>query len=228
MNKLNVLWLGLLIVGCGQYPNPNDLGLIDQNHRVEIANKRLESAETTLEFKVVAKEITDERRNQLIKELAEDMLKKIDAKVVADTDQWMYAALLRVTDRWPEAETALRIAVKVAPNADRKINDTLKLAQAEAKNQKVDEAIATANSVLNAPDKEAAPILPSILYEVVPAAQGKGHDKELATLLEKAIIVHQRVKVDPNTDSGKLFLIARGHHLGKAAEKLGELNGSKI
>jgi hypothetical protein len=212
MNKLNVLWLGLLIVGCGQYPNPNDLGLIDQNHRVEIANKRLESAETTLEFKVVAKEITDERRNQLIK----------------DTDQWMYAALLRVTDRWPEAETALRIAVKVAPNADRKINDTLKLAQAEAKNQKVDEAIATANSVLNAPDKEAAPILPSILYEVVPAAQGKGHDKELATLLEKAIIVHQRVKVDPNTDSGKLFLIARGHHLGKAAEKLGELNGSKI
>ena len=228
MKNPHIAFIGLLVVGCGQYPNPNDLTSIDQYHRVEIADKRLVSAETTLQFKVDSKEITDDRRNQLIKELADDLLKKIDPKAVTDTDQWMYAALLRVTDRWPEAEASLRTAVKVAPNPDRKINDTLKLAQAEAKNQKIEEAIKTAESVLEAPDNEAAPILPAILYEVVPAAEGKGHDKELATLLDKAIQVHLRVKVDPKSDSGKIFIIASRHHIGKAAEKIVELNSAKI
>lgn len=227
MAKNHLVWLGLILGGCGQYPNPNDLTSVKPELRAEIANKRLDSAEATLQFKVESREIDDVRRNGLIKELANDMLTKIDPKAIPDTDQWMYAALLRVTDRWPEAEVALKKAVQVAPNTDRKVNDSLKLALAQAKNNEIAEAIVTANSVLNVSDADAAPILPAVLYEIVPAAQGKAHDKDLADLLRKAIECHKRVKFNPTTESGRAFMVARSHHIGLAETKIDELSASK-
>lgn len=220
--------MGILLAGCGQFPNPNDISAINPESRVEIANKRLEAAQETLQYKVSSREINDERRNELISEIAEEMLKSIEPQVIPDSDQWMYAALLRVTNRWPEAEKALEVAVSAAKTEDRRINDTLKLAVAQAKNQKTIEAISTASKVLDAKDEDAAPILPSVLYEVVPAAQGKGHDKELMILLEKAIECHKRVKVDPKTDQGKLFIAASRHHIGIAETKVIELAGTQI
>jgi hypothetical protein len=228
MSKFHLVWLGVILVGCGQYPDPNNLEAVSPESRAEIANKRLESAGATLQFKVEQNEISDQRRNQLIRELAEDMLKKVDPKAVPDSDQWMYAALLRVTDRWPDAESALRIAVKVAPDEDRRVNDSLKLAQAMAKNKNVTEALVIANSVMNAADADAAPILPAVLLEIVPAAQGQGHDKEFAELLVKAIECHKRVKVDLTSDAGKSFVIASRYHIHRAQAKIEELNGSKI
>lgn len=227
MPKKYFVWLVALLVGCGQYPDPNDVSAIRPEERAAIAYKRLESAGSTLEFKVQANEISDVRRTELIHEFAEDMLKKIDPKVVPDLDQWMYAALLRVTDRWIDAEAALKIAVKVAPDEDRRVNDSLKLSQAQAKNKEVVDAISTATSVLNAADADAAPILPAILLEVVPAAQGQGHDTELAGLLEKAIECHQRVKVDTSSEAGKSFRIASRYHINRARMKINELIGSK-
>jgi tetratricopeptide (TPR) repeat protein len=228
MSKLHFGWFVALLVGCGQYPNPNDLTAIKPENRAEIANKRLEAAEATLQYKVEHNEITDDRRNQLIRELADEMLTKVDPKVIPDSDQWMYGALLRVTNRWAEAEAALKIAVKVAPDPDRKINDSLKLAQAQAKNKEVAEAIETASSVLTADDVDVAPILVSVLYEIVPAAEGQGHDKELAELLGKAIDCQQRAKVDGNTDEGRAFKIASHYHITKALEMISKLNGSKV
>ena len=219
---------GLLLAACGQLPNPNDLATISADKRAAIAYKRLDSAEATLDYKVTSREITDEKRNQLIAELAQDLLTSIDPKSVPDNDQWMYASLLRVTNRWTEVEPSLKIAVKVASTPDRKVNDTLKLAQAEAKNGEVAEAIQTASTVLNVDDKDAAPILISVLYELVPAAEKKGHDKDLADLLVKAMACAVRVKVDPTTDAGKAYLAASRHHLGKAQEKLDELRGKTI
>ena len=227
MAKIHLVWIGFLFVGCGQYPNPNDLAAVRSEQRVEIANKRLESAEETLDYKVRTKEITDSRRNELIQELAEDLLKKVDPQTVPQSDQWRYAVLLRVTNRWPEAEAALAIAVKAANTDDRKVNDTLKLALAEAKNNKVAEAIVTASSILGVGDADAAPILPAVLYEIVPAAQGKGHDKDLANLVGKAIECQRRVKVDPASDAGKMFMIASSQHISNAEAKISELAGSK-
>lgn len=228
MVKRYLLILGVLLAGCGQYANPNDLAQINPESRVFVANKRLESAEATLDFKVQAKEITDERRNLMISEFAEELLKVIDFSVTPKSDYWMYGALLRVTGRWKQAEEVLREAVKVAPNQDRKINDTLKLALAETKNGKVEEGIKTASSVLDVPDQDAAPILPAVLYEIVPAAQGKGHDAELAELLKQAILCHQRVKVDLYSDSGKMFVATSRHHILKAEQKLVELGGTRV
>ncbi|MBI1335086.1 MAG: hypothetical protein GC165_19660 [Armatimonadetes bacterium] len=218
--------LGLLVFGCGQFPNPNDLATIPQENRAAIAYERLLSAEDTLQFKVQQDEISDERRNEMISEVAEQMLKSIKADDVPLDAQWKYASLLRVTNRWKETEAALKEAVKVAEDPDRKINDTLKLAQAEAKNGEVEEAIKTAASVMDAKDEDAAPILPSVLYEVVPAAQNKGHNKELVDLLSNAVKCHERVKVDPNSDDGRAFLIAKRYHIHKAEQKMTELLSS--
>ena len=228
MAKHHFVWLAAFLVGCGQYANPNDLGSIAPEARAEVANKRLDSAVATLQYKVEHREISDERRNELIQEVAEEMLKFVDPRVVPAKDQWMYATLLRVTNRWPEAEEALKTAVKVAPNSDRMINDSLKLALAQSKNKKVVEALATANSVINVSSIDVAPILPAVLYEIVPAAQGMGHDVELAELLSKAVECHKRAKIDPRTQEGRDFAIARRFHIRKAIEKISELGGSSI
>jgi hypothetical protein len=117
----------------------------------------------------------------------------------------------------------LKEAVKYASNPDRKVNDTLRLAQALGKNGKVGEAISTAKAVFGAKDEDAAPILPATLYEIVPATEGKGKNKELAAILKEAIACHMRVKVDAATDAGKFFLAARRHHVNKAEAKVQEL-----
>jgi len=226
MLKKNLPWLCLLLVGCGQFPNPNDLATIPADSKAAVAYKQLDSVETTLDYKVIQSEISDERRNEMIRQFSEELLKTIDPKAIPDSDQWMYATLLRVTDRWVDAEEALKIAVKVADSPDRKINDTLKLAQAQAKNGEVAEAIKTASVVLTVPDTDAAPILPSVLYEIVPAAENKGHDKDLAKLLTEAIACHMRVKVDRTSDSGRQFLIARRYHVNKAHQKVEQLSGT--
>lgn len=217
--------MGLFLAGCGQFPNPNDLATIPAENRAGIAYKRLDAVEDTLDYKVTHNEITDEQRNDLIRELCEDMLKTIDPSKVPYADQWMYATLLRVTDRWKDAEVSLKEAVRVADSPDRKVNDTLKLSLAEAKNGEIEESLKTANSVMDVADKDAAPILPSVLYEIVPALEGKGHDKELADILAKAIECHKRVKVDQSSDAGRQFLIARRYHIQKAQKKIEQLTG---
>jgi hypothetical protein len=221
-------FIGLVafLVGCGQYPDPNDVTSVLPEERAGAAYQRLEAAGSTLEFKVQANEISDARRIELLTEFAEDLLKKIDPKGVSDSDQWMYAALLRVTGRWVDAEASLKIAVKAAQSEDRRVNDSLKLSQAQAKNNEVIDAIATATTVLNAGDSDAAPILPAVLLEIVPAAKGRGHDVELAGLLEKAIECHQRVKVDMTSEAGKSFVIASRYHINRARKLISELNAS--
>lgn len=216
------------MVGCGQYPNPNDLSAIAPEFRVDVANRRLLAAEAILQYKVEHREITDERRNELIREVSEDFLKKVDPTKVPDSDQWMYASLLRVTDRWPEAEASLKIAVKVAKTPDRRVNDTLKLAQAMAKNGEVAEAIVTAETIFDAADVDVAPILVSVLYEIVPATKGKGHDKELVDLVQKAVECQERAKVDEKSEGGRAFLLASRYHLNNAAKIISELSGTKI
>jgi hypothetical protein len=79
--------------------------------------------------------------------------------------------------------------------------------------------------VYDVPDDQSAPILPATLYEIVPAAEGKGHDKELAELLELAIRCHERTVVDIKTDDGRIFMAARRYHINKAATKAAVLRG---
>jgi hypothetical protein len=80
------------------------------------------------------------------------------------------------------------------------------------------EAIQIAREVLNAKPQESAPILPAVLLEIVPSAEGQGVDLELAQLLVDAIKKHLSTIVDMSTDPGTMFMQARPFHVKKAKD----------
>jgi tetratricopeptide (TPR) repeat protein len=222
----SLLLVGALLIGCGQYENPNDLTSVAPIERAKVAFNLMQNVVGKLEEKFQKSEITNVQRDEYIAKFAEEVMPSIDAEKIPPTDYWMYADLLRTTKRWSEAEAAYEKAVKFASTTDRKVNDTLRLSQAKASLGKVDDAIRTARAVYQVKDEECAPILPATLYEIVPAAEGKGKDVQLAQLLEDAIACHERVKVDRGTDGGKLFVAARAYHISKAEAKMRILRAS--
>lgn len=66
--------------------------------------------------------------------------------------------------------------------------------------------------------EDKAPILPAVLLEIVPAGRGKGSDKALADLLVAAMDQHFQTRVDPATEPGKAFLVARKYHIRNSIE----------
>jgi len=98
------------------------------------------------------------------------------------------------------------------------VNDTLRLGEAKARLGDVPKGIELVSSTFSAKPGGKAPILMATLYEFVPAALGKGHDLEVAGLLEKAIEQHLQTYVDPASEAGQRFLEARPTHISRAWE----------
>jgi hypothetical protein len=208
--------VALMVVGCGELADPNNLAQVPAADKPEAARAILNSAVEILDYKVTKGEITDTQRVELISQEADRLLALIDPKAIAPADCWIYADMLRTTKRYDAAIPYLEKAVAAA----------LRLAQAYEMVGKVQLAVKTAESVFNVPDDQCAPILPATLYEIVPAAQKKGDDRALARLLTEAIACHLRTKVDTSTEAGKLFVAARSHHVSRAQAKILELGGT--
>ncbi len=206
----------LLLAGCGQYKNPNDLTAVPQPDRMEVAYSLLKQATDALDVKVQKGQISDDQRMEKIREYSEELLKNVDQTQVPPNDLWQYAEILRISRRWPEAEETLLKALKAPADEDRRIQDTLRLAQAEAQNGKYAKAIETAKKTFDAKDEDTAPILLAVLYEIAPVIKGHGVNPQLSELLSGAITCHERTKVDLKTDEGKLFKAARSYHIQKA------------
>lgn len=160
--------------------------------------------------------ITEEEGKTALTRYAARLVGRIDRAQVKPGDAWKVATVLLTAKKWKEAETMLVTAVSHAvavKDEDRRVNDTLRLARAKAELGKVKEAIATAKKAFDASDINSAPLLPATLLEIVPAAQGKGADADLAKLLEMAISAHRRTKVDPESAAGRAFLSAKWFHI---------------
>lgn len=211
---------GLVLTGCktGVLKDPNDpadAGVLAP----EILRRNLKGVSDMLNDRLAAGEIGPRRYQALIEDAAKELLAKVNIDRVDPAHAWEYVEVLRTAGRWEDVERFAKVAVKSAQktqNADRLVNDTLRLAQAQAKLGRVKEAIATARSVYGAKPTDAAPILPATLYEIVPAGRGKGHDPELAKLLEDAIDCHMGTIVDVNSEAGKMFILARPTHIQRA------------
>lgn len=214
--------------GCAQIADPNDLSHLSGEERPRAAQRILSSALDYLDGRVKAGEIDDRQRGELIRTRAESLVQTIDPQTVDDEDLWIYGDLLRTTGRWQDAADVLKRAAESATGWDRRVNDTLRYAACLAHLGKVDEAIAAARSVYKAPDQETAPILPATLYELVPAAQGRGRDSQLADLLEEAIACQRRTKVDRTTDEGKMFLAASIWHIRRADRAIAALRAGGL
>lgn len=208
-----------MMVGCqsGLVPDPNDAK--DGPLTPEIISKQLEALNIGLFNRWQKGEFDEKTYKSWLKKGADEILSAAKAESMDPSDIWMYGDVLRTAEKWPEAEKALQIAVKHAKsvkNEDRRINDTLRLAQVRAKLGKVDLALQDVRETFNASPRDAVPILMATLYEIAPAARGKGKDRELAQVLEAAMVTCQKAEVDPKTESGQAFLAARPAHLRKA------------
>lgn len=224
---LPLVMLGLALAGCrsGTLLDPNDPTEVAVR-KPEVLRRNLKGASDMLNQRKMRGEIDDAEYDRLIKQYAEDLIRETELEQVPVDEAWLYAEVLITARQWQVVEPLLREAVKHAietENTDRRVNDSLRLARVEAELGKVPEAIEIAKATFSAGVLDKAPILPAILYEVVPAGKGKEHDAELAQLLEKAIEQHEAVVVDPALEAGKAFLIARPHHVRKGWEEAARL-----
>jgi len=210
----------LSLAGCqsGHIPNPNDpedVGAVSP----DTLRRNLGAVTDSLANRYASGELTGQEYRDYVTKAATELLAAADPDGIKPEQAWEYAEVLRDAKEWKEAEPVLRIAVKYAKtthNEDRRINDSLRLAVAQANLGQVAEAIKTTRGTFDAQPKDSAPVLVAVLLEIVPAARGKGHDLELAKLLEDAVTVHMHAKVDPNSDAGRAFLMARPYHVSNA------------
>jgi tetratricopeptide (TPR) repeat protein len=206
--------LGIILAGCqsGQLRDVND----ERPLAASVAWRDLQSYGEGTHKRVRRDEISETEYQTLLRRRALELLERVDVPATPASEAWMLGHLYRTAERWAEAERTMEAAVKAAPNQDRRVNDTLVLAAVLGQQGKVDQAIARARSVFDAPPREKAPILPATLFEIVPAAQGKGSDRALADLVGEAIVQAMRTEVDPQSEAGKAFLAARPVHTRNA------------
>jgi tetratricopeptide (TPR) repeat protein len=220
-------WLPVLLLalaGCqtGRLPDPNDPnnpGVIQG----DVLRTNVQAAAEGLFARVGTGEISDAEARAKLKEYVERMLADVKIDTVEPGEAWKYAEVYLAADRIPEARRLLETAVKAAPNQDRRVNDSLRLATAQAKMGEVERAVETARSVFDAPPSDKVPIVTAVLFEIAPAALGKGHDVAVAGLLEDAAEQARLAEVDPSTEPGKNFLNARRVHIRRCLRMAGDL-----
>lgn len=232
MKDMNWRWLSLLglclcLSGCyfAQLPDPNDMASsapID----ARIMQRNISMAYQDLGQRVRRGEITEQQKERMIREMAESLASYIKLEEVPDEEAYRYADVLRQANRLAEAKAAYETAVKVAKTEDRLVNDSLQLARVMCMMGELKPAIELVRTTFTAKPKEKAPILMSVLYEIVPAGKDKGNDVELANLLIDAIDQQMLVEVDPTTESGKAFLAASQVHVAKAWQESMKLYNS--
>ncbi len=215
--KLAALALVVGLGGCqtATLPDPNEPA-DTQAMSGEVLLRNINELRKTVEERLAQGDITPPEAERLFQDRVQAMLAAVDLQKVPEREFWKYGDAFRQGDDWEKAREFYERAVKVAETDDRRINDTLRLARAEAHLGNVDRAIELSRSTFDAPPQEKAPILMAVLYEVVPSGEGKDKDAQLARLLRDAIGQHMATTVDPDSAPGKAFLLARPRHVENA------------
>jgi tetratricopeptide (TPR) repeat protein len=211
------LVLGIGAIGCSTptLPNPNDPNAPGAV-RSSVLRKNLAQAYRMLEDRRMRGEITEEDVRKRLRAYASTLLAGIDLGTIDPLRAWEYGEIARTAERWEDAKRLYQVATSVARTDDRRVNDGLRLAEALAHLGEVPDAIEAARAVFDAPPRERAPILPAVLYEIVPAGRARGSDLPLARLLVDAIERHETTLVDPSREAGRAFLSARTRHIDRA------------
>jgi len=221
-------WTSLLVLalvaGCrnGKIPDPNDPP-VGQIISGPVLASNVQDVMNNLDDRAFRGEITPQQRDEMLQRVVKQMLKGVDVPDIPEGEAWQFGDAYRIAGDWETAKILYEKAVKRAKSKDRIVNDKLRLARALAHLGEVDKAIATARSTFDSGAKDKGPILMSVLYEIVPEGQGKGKDMALAKLIEDAIPQHKATIVDPNSEAGKAFLLARPLHEHKAWIKVAQL-----
>jgi len=222
------LLIGLVLIGLAgcqekQLPDPNDPHDVPAVKQADVLQTNIQRMADSMNDRVLHNQITDQQRLDYLSDEARRLLAMGDPDHSAPKDAWIYANLYITCGEFGKAIPLLREAIQYAQsvhNDDRRVNDSFRLARALAETGKVEDALNTAQSVIDSNPSDPGPVLPSVLLQITPSAEGKGHDAQLAHLLEEAIHEHLRMKVDSTTIAGQAFLIAKPHLIWKAWEKI--------
>ncbi len=227
MKSIRFAWLfpfSVLLVGChfttfADPNNPSKAGALQP----EVLRRQVKGASDALYTRCLAGEITEEQYQDLLAGYADDLIKSTDIKSVDPSKAWEYGDVFRTARLWKAAEGIYRVAVKAAKDEDRRVNDSLFLAECLSHEGKVEEALKLARTTFDTPAESKAPILYGVLYNIAPSAQAKGKDEELARLLEDAVHQSDLTKVNESTPEGHNFLMALPHHQRNARELAAKL-----
>lgn len=214
-----------LLAGCRSIPppDPNDpaeVGLVQP----DVLMRNLKWASDAANARVETGEITRAEAKEIVSQYARDLTAHITMARVREGRAWEYAEVFRAARQWDKAREAFEIAIRHPQNENRRVNDNLRLAHVYANLGMLPEAIERARSVFDAEPKERAPIIPALILEVVPAGRGKGHDAELAKLLEEAMPLWNDTVVDESSRSGRDFMIAKPFHIRRTIELIRQLS----
>ena len=220
VRSLVLLLAALSLAGCkfGQMPNPNRPVVQAVPYDGEALQKSVRMADENLTERQVKGEITAETKRTLFHDYIREKVEGVELDSIPDEQVWRYADVYRQLEDWQTTDALYTRAVASAKDEDRRVNDTLRLAEAKAALKDVPEGIKLARSTFDAKPGGKAPILLAVLYEFAPAALGQGMDLEVAQLIEDAMQQHLLTYVDPSTEVGQRFLEARLHHISRAWE----------
>ena len=209
--------LALALAGCrfGQIPNPNKLA-VSSKYDGQALQQHVRQADEVLTDRLVKGQIDLRTKNEILHGFIQDQLKGVELEKVDDGDVWRFADVFRQLGDWQTTHDLYVRAVKAAKDEDRRVNDTLRLAEAKAHLGEVADGISLVRSTFDAAPGGKAPILMATLYEFVPAAMGQEHDLDVAKLLEDATEQQLLTVVDPKTPEGRAFLQARTYHIRRA------------
>jgi hypothetical protein len=211
--------LALPVAGCrfSQLPDPNErpkAAAFDG----EALQQSVRRVDETLTDRLIRGEINAQTKRTLFHDYIREKTDGLDLSAIPEDQVWRYADVYRQLEDWHTTEALYKRAVASAEDEDRRVNDTLRLAEAKAALKDVPKGIELARSTFDVAPEGKAPILLAVLYEFAPAALGQGHDLEVAQLVEDAMQQHLQTIVDPKTDAGQMFLEARLHHLSRGWE----------
>lgn len=206
-------------------PDPNDPSQVGMM-KPTVLRRNLKQASDAANSRVGKGEMSPLEAKDKVSEAAEKMLESVSADNIPAEESWEYGEVLWTAKEWKKAIPVLEKAVKAAKTEDRRINDSLRLAKCYAGDGDVVKGIATVRTTFNASNKDTAPLLNSLVFEFVPIAKGKGHDAELVKLLEEAIPIYQKTEVDPKSEAGQRFLVARPSIIREAQRQIAELKGA--
>lgn len=212
------------VAGCKTTPppDPNDpaqVGMVQP----DVLMRNLRWASEALNQRVAKGEIPDARAQIMLSEYAADLTQHIELSRITEDLAWEYAEVFRTARQWENARIVFEIALRHPQGEDRRVNDTLRYAQVLAQLDRVPEALSTARRVFDAAPKDRAPLIPSLIFELTPAAKGKGYDVELAEVIQDAIPLYEATVVDSQSDSGKTFLAAKPHLVRESKRIVSEL-----
>lgn len=204
-------------------PDPND-PQTNIAMAPDVLRRRLKMASDSAYGRMYNREIPPRAARVLVRQYADQLTKEAHLDRVDPLKAWEYGDVLRTANNWEAAADVYKIGLKNPVNTDRRVNDSLHCAQCLAHIGKIEEGIKLIRSTFDADPTNKGPILTSVLLEFLPAAYGsKGHEVELAKLLEDSIGQAEQTVVDGNSQAGKMFILAKHRHIRNAWEAIIQL-----